>query len=69
MGNSVEIVEPADLRDEARRSLEALQEMVSEPGPDPDTSAAGRLQRLLALVPGCSTTPARPSRRSASASR
>jgi predicted DNA-binding transcriptional regulator YafY len=28
MGNSVEIVEPPDLRDQARRRLEALQEVV-----------------------------------------
>jgi hypothetical protein len=28
MGNSVEIVEPADLRDEARRRLQALLEVV-----------------------------------------
>ena len=28
MGNSVEIVEPKDLREEARRRLEALQELV-----------------------------------------
>jgi hypothetical protein len=28
MGNRVEIVEPPDLRDQARRRLEALQEVV-----------------------------------------
>ncbi|HEX2156226.1 MAG TPA: WYL domain-containing protein, partial [Actinomycetes bacterium] len=28
MGNGVEVVEPADLRDEARRRLQALQEVV-----------------------------------------